>query len=300
MTSRPFVADHVDDVDAAGRVARSVASRFGLDDPTLVRVGTNALFTAGPSTVIRVGRFTAPARAAADLATVLSGAGLRVPIVREAIDDVDAGLSAVVVDRIVPVDRPVDWSQVGDAVRRVHGLERRSIAQVHPLPPCTVYRHWHFTDLFDEIAPDLGDVERRAVAAAVERLSDWPSMAAAAPTVVCHGDVHPGNVLVAGEGTVLLDWDMVCTGPAAWDHAALLTWEQRWGGAPGLYAAFASGYGADLSGDPLATTLAEGRLLAATLMRCRAGRHDATAAAEARRRLRYWVGDPDAPVWHAA
>ena len=70
---------------------------------------------------------------------------------------------------------------------------------------------------------------------------------AVAPQVVCHGDVHPGNVLMSADGPVVIDWDMVCAAPAAWDHSALLTWEERWGGTPGLYASFAAGYGLDIA-----------------------------------------------------
>ena len=40
-------------------------------------------------------------------------------------------------------------------------------------------------------------------------------------------------------------------------------------------------------------------LVAATLMRVRAGMGDADAMVEARRRLRFWAGDPDAPMWRA-
>ena len=163
-----------------------------------------------------------------------------------------------------------------------------------------MFGHWRFVALFDEVAPDLGGPERSALATVVERVSGWGETVAVAPQVVCHGDVHPGNVLMSADGPVVIDWDMVCAAPAAWDHAALLTWEERWGGTPGLYASFAAGYGLDLRDDPLATVLAEGRLLAATLMRCRAGRTDPAAADEARRRLRYWLGDPAAPVWRAA
>ena len=59
--------------------------------------------------------------------------------------------------------------------------------------------------------------------------------------MVCHGDVHPGNVIQSADGPVLLDWDLLCRGPAAWDHAPLMTWTERWGGEPGIYEAFADG-----------------------------------------------------------
>ena len=74
-----------------------------------------------------------------------------------------------------------------------------------------------------------------------------------------------------------------------------MTWTERWGGEPGLYEAFADGYGRSLRGDPVAEALAELRLVAATLMRVRAGRNNPAAADEAERRLRWWRGDRDAP-----
>ena len=74
---------------------------------------------------------------------------------------------------------------------------------------------------------------------------------------------------------------------------------ERWGGAPGLYEAFAAGYGRSMRGDDVAESVAALRLVAATLMRLRAGRHDEAARAEAERRLRWWRGDADAPPWQA-
>jgi len=147
------------------------------------------------------------------------------------------------------------------------------------------------------VGAEIDQVARRQRTEAVER--DLPRLEAerSRAGVICHGDVHPGNVMQSPEGPVLLDWDLVCRGPRAWDHAALMTWSTRWGGQPDLYERFAAGYGASMRGDALAEALAELRLVAATLMRVRAGRTDPIAAAEAGRRLRYWRGDDDAPVW---
>ena len=66
-----------------------------------------------------------------------------------------------------------------------------------------------------------------------------------------------------------------------------------------MYADFAEGYGTSLVGDPLAESLATMRDVVATLMRLRAGRTSPSAAAEAERRLQYWRGDADAPIWTA-
>ena len=153
---------------------------------------------------------------------------------------------------------------------------------------------------FDELLADVG--RRRstprlapASAAAIERHAGW---AAGAERVVCHGDVHPGNVLTTAGGPVLLDWDLLCAGPPGWDHAMLLRLP-RWGWPARWYDEFAAGYGRSLADDPVAVAIAELRLVAATLMRLRAGRADPAAMPEAQRRLAYWRGDPDAPPWTA-
>ena len=150
------------------------------------------------------------------------------------------------------------------------------------------------------MVPDLGAAERSALATAVDRVSTWRETATAAPQVVCHGDVHPGNVVPTAAGPVLLDWDLRCLAPAGWDHAALLTWPTRWNGTAGMYEAFVDGYGMSLRGESAAECLAELRLVVATIMRVKAGRTNAEAAIEAERRLRYWRGDPDAPRWTPA
>jgi Ser/Thr protein kinase RdoA (MazF antagonist) len=116
---------------------------------------------------------------------------------------------------------------------------------------------------------------------------------------MCHGDVHPGNVVQVADGPVLLDWDLLCRAPWGWDHAPLLTLAGAWGGDAAVLPAFEAGYGRSGAGDAFAVAVAELRLVAATLLRLRAGRHDPAARAEAERRLRWWRGDPDAPPWQA-
>ncbi|MFM7252669.1 MAG: phosphotransferase enzyme family protein [Ilumatobacteraceae bacterium] len=278
-------------------LAERLCAEHRLGTPRLVRRGSTAVFEAGDA-VVKVGTLGAWASSSAALARLLGVNGIRVPAVVAAVDDPDSGLSAVALER-VEASGPVDWSAVGDLVARTHRLGIDRFAGVCRLPACGEFSHWHFREMLGGVVDLLDDGEREALSAAVESVAEWADQAAAAPQVVCHGDVHPGNVIASVGVMWLVDWDMICTAPAAWDHAALLTWEQRWGGDRGMYAAFAEGYGADLDGDDLAGTLARGRLLAATLMRVRAGRTDAMAAEEARRRLRYWLGDPDAPPWRA-
>jgi aminoglycoside phosphotransferase (APT) family kinase protein len=118
---------------------------------------------------------------------------------------------------------------------------------------------------------------------------------------LCHGDIHPGNVIVnrSTGRPVLLDWDLLSVAPREWDHAALLTWSSRWGGDATTYPEFALGYESDFSSNDLATALAELRLLSATLMRWRAGLTSEPARAEAENRMKWWRNDPSAPMWQA-
>ena len=195
----------------------------------------------------------------------------------------------------------IDWVAVGAMVALLHALEEHEIDEVsrhHPTPWCGSFPWWDFDALLADVGPSLDPAARAGIDAALGRLGAWPELVT--DRVLCHGDVHPGNVLQTVDGPVLLDWDLLSLGPPAWDHGPLLNWTSRWGGAPGVYERFADGYGRSFRGDPLAEALAELRLVAATLMRVRAGRSDPAAAEEAERRLRYWRSDPDAPPWHAA
>jgi len=79
----------------------------------------------------------------------------------------------------------------------------------------------------------------------------------------------------------------------------MMTWAERWGGSPGDYENLACGYGRSLRGDDSAEAFAELRLVAATLMRVKAGIANESAMPEAQRRLRFWRGESNAPPWQA-
>jgi hypothetical protein len=76
-----------------------------------------------------------------------------------------------------------------------------------------------------------------------------------------------------------------------------MTWAERWGGGARTYTDFARGYGADLRQSPIAQELAKVRLLAPTINMVLNGATDSAKAAEAKLRMRYWLGDPAAPSW---
>ena len=261
-------------------------------------MGMNGIFLAGDGVLLRVGSPTAPPRQAIWLADLLTRHGLRVPTyLRD--EPFVTGSHAVFAIAAVDEYGPVDWRAVGEMVARLHLVDRDEIAGGYPMPFCGDFPWWNFAALLSELGAELDARSRQSIESAIERSLPLLNDQRTVSSVVCHGDVHPGNVIQSEQGPVILDWDLVCRGPSAWDHAPLMTWTQRWGGEAGVYEAFAEGYGRSLRGDPLAEAIAELRLVAATLMRVRAGHGNSAAAAEAESRLRFWRGETDAPQWNA-
>lgn len=275
----------------------AAAREWSLPTPTLHRRGMNALFAAG-SVMLRVGNATAPAHLSHDLVTVLLAHGI--PTVRpiEGLVGSFEGRAVTGWKRLEVTSAPIDWGAVGDAVRRVHELPPSRVPAGYPLPDPTRFPWWDFESLLAELGPELDEAARSGIESAVG--THVPKLAGVASgAVLCHGDVHPGNVLVASSGALLIDWDLLCVAHPAWDHAMLTTYADRWGGPSDTYERFAEGYGRSYRDDELTVAIATLRNVAATLMRIRAGRRQPDARAEAERRLRYWRNDPDAPMWRA-
>ena len=296
MALLPFVIQPPGDANTVLATARQAAHQWSLPEPHLLRIGMNALFAAGDDVVLRIGRPTADPDSAIWLAEHLTGLGIRTPRYARSLPIVIGELTVYGMHREHIVG-PVDWAQVGKMVARLHSIDPASVASRYPTPWCSSFPWWAFDELLADVGEMLDSAARRGIQSAVDRNATWQDRAQSA--VLCHGDVHPGNVLQTANGPMLIDWDLMCLGPAGWDHAPMMTWTERWGGDAGVYQAFADGYGQSMRGDPVAESLADLRLVAATLMRVRAGRHDAAAADEAERRLRWWRGERDAPPWHA-
>lgn len=294
-TVRPFVDRPITDIAAATDLAQHAAATWDLPQPELLRSGMNAIFVADDA-VIRVGAPSAPAATSMKLATALASHDIRVttPLRHDAIS---AGpLAATCWEHIVSTGESIDWTGVGEMVRRVHQLGVADVPDGYPTPRPTDFPWWNFRALLDEVGDLLDRPARDGIETAIDR---WPNWADRTGAVVCHGDVHPGNVVMSVAGPVLIDWDLLCLAPPGWDHAPMMTWAQRWGGDADDYDRLAAGYGADLRGDRAADAFAELRLVAATLMRLKAGRANPAAMPEAQRRLAYWRGESDAPAWQA-
>ena len=285
------------DVAALTAAVEQAARQWGLPAPELIRVGANGVFAAG-GVILRVSRATAPMGTALVLAERLAAAGIRVARPARA-DwlDLPGGLTVTAWERIdFDPDGEIDWERIGAMIAAVHDFDPAGVD--HPLPFCGDFPWWDFEAMLIDAADHAEAEGLEVLRVAIARDAWWYDQARSGRLVVCHGDVHPGNVLVAADGPVLIDWDLLCLGPPEWDHAALATWTDRWGGEPGVYEAFAAGYGHAIDSDML-NAIAELRLAAATLMRVKRGRLDPIHRAEARRRMQYWRGDRKAPMWRA-
>jgi len=278
-----------------GPVAREAARRWGLPEPEHLRTAISSLWAAGDDVVLRVAPLLFGAAAEESWMAAMSRLDVRVPRLLRAIERID-GHDVAAIERIHPSGE-VDWAEVGAMVRRVHSIDP---ADVPGLQWCGGLGHWQVDQLLGEVRPLIDDAALRGLDATLARWVGWRERMRE-HLVVCHGDVHPGNVMPSPTGPVLIDWDLRCLGPAGWDHGPMMRWGERWapswGGRPGSYDDFARGYGQSLRGEWMAEAIGDLRLVIATLMRVRAGRTDAAAAEEAERRLRWWRGDADAPLW---
>ncbi len=292
-----YVDRRVVDLDGAARAAAVAADEFGVETPALMRAGMNAIFRCG-DVVLRVATPNAPARVSLELARTLGAAGRAVPLPwsNEVIDT--DGFAVTAWPFVSSTSTPTDWRAVGTLVARVHQLAPGDLPAGLPTPSPLEFPWWDHETLLADVAALLDEPARDGLSAAIDRNAHWRG-AVEADTVVCHGDVHPGNVITSQHGPVLVDWDLLCLAPAGWDHAPMMTGAQRGGGTRGVYRDMASGAGGPGRGDPAAEAFAELRLASATLMRLRVARAAPGAMDEAQRRLAFWRGDPDAPMWSA-
>lgn len=297
MHRRPFVDRRVVDLEASGRAAVDTADEWGLPPPTLLRQGMNAIYVCG-DVILRVGRASAPARASHGLAAMLSSRGIPCVAAVDGLATDRDGFAVSAWERIADSDVPIDWRAVGAAVASVHLIPASDIPGEYPLPSPTSFPWWDFESLVGEVGGHIDAPAMAGLQRTIDTHAAWRD-SIDRDAVVCHGDVHPGNVLMTGDGPVLIDWDLLCRAPAGWDHAMLTTYAERWGGHPDVYEAFADGYGASLADDEFTRSIGSLRNVAATLMRVRAGITDHAARAEAERRLQFWRGDPGAPTWQA-
>jgi aminoglycoside phosphotransferase (APT) family kinase protein len=111
------------------------------------------------------------------------------------------------------------------ALRQIPGLLAAPMAKLHALDPQPVR---------DQLGPSSGvavtmpewlaalreaaaGYQRADLAAAAQWLADHPRPPA--PEVICHGDLHPFNLLIDGDKVTVLDWSTALLAPRAYDVA---------------------------------------------------------------------------------
>lgn len=298
-TGLPLVHRPVGDLAQAVLAARIALETWGLDvEPKLLRLSMNATFRCGEF-VLRVGHPTC-ANAPRRLAEALSDAGLRVPEVAD-LDPVTVGdLTTVAYRHVASASPTIDWVEVGRMIRQLHDRVRpEQLSAEVPIADPRCFPWWRFGEVLSSIqdSPLMTRPATDALTAEIRRSERWWDLLGRDP-VICHGDLHPGNVIQSTDGPVLLDWDLLSFASRSWDHGPLLG--QAIGPWPlerSAYDCFAIGYGEDLSNDADARTFARLRDLAATLMRVRAAMVDTAQAAEAELRVAYWVDGTSQRPW---
>lgn len=161
---------------------------------------TSNVFEFGRGSVIKVLRAGVPGTWAATEAAITAAVhshGLPTPAVR-GLEVVD-GRESVVFERI---DGPTMWQQVRDDGRRV-SLAAAELAEIQSLihragaPTClrkVEERVGQKIDTVGVLSPRERDEARQIVGSLPQG------------SAICHGDLHPGNVLMSDRGPIVIDW----------------------------------------------------------------------------------------------
>lgn len=234
------------DTDIAGRligVLRNAAGTPGLEyarRPELMRGGFWAqLFSfslANPPAgwpaelVARLMPDPGSARKETIVQRAVAAAGFPTPAVRAAGGpDSDLGQAFLVMDRAAggPALSGLDGGLTPAAVprlrRQIPELLATSMARLHALDPDLVRGELEqlrgvsvtVPDQLGALARFAAEFERPDLVRAARWLTDHPP--APSPDVICHGDMHPFNLLADGDRVTVLDWSTALLAPRAHD-----------------------------------------------------------------------------------
>ena len=236
------------DTDIAGRligVLRSTAGTPGLEyarGPEPLRGGFWAellsFSLANPpdgwpaELVARLMPDAAVARKETIVQRAVAAAGFPTPLVRAA-DGPDGGLGRafMVMDRaaggsaLSGLDGGLNPAELPGLLRQIPDLLATSMARLHALDPGLVrgeleqVREAPVTvpGLLGALARFAGEFGRPDLADAARWLTDHPPRPA--PDVICHGDLHPFNLLADRDRVTVLDWSNALLAPRAHDVA---------------------------------------------------------------------------------
>jgi aminoglycoside phosphotransferase (APT) family kinase protein len=164
--------------------------------------------------------------------SAVAAAGFPTPLVRASGGpDCGLGRAFMVMDRaaggpaLSGLDGGLTPAGVLRLLRRVPGLLAGSMARLHALDPDLVRGELErvpgvmvsVTDLLTTLARFAAEFGRPDLIGAARWLTEHPP--APAPDVICHGDLHPFNLLADGDRVTLLDWSTALLAPRAYDVA---------------------------------------------------------------------------------
>lgn len=161
----------------------------------------------------------------------VAAAGFPTPVVRASGRDSGLGPAFMVMDRAAGA--PVLSGLTGGgafasaltAMREIPGLLAGTMADLHALDPAPVRDQLASScdipvtvpGMLDAVRKMARDYGRADLAAAAQWLISSPLPPA--PEVICHGDLHPFNLLVDGADRCLLDWTTALLAPRVYDVA---------------------------------------------------------------------------------
>jgi aminoglycoside phosphotransferase (APT) family kinase protein len=178
----------------------------------IARGNTSDIWPWTPRTVVKVLHRGIPrhwASIEADIIWRVHAAGLPVPNV-DGIIEVD-GRPGIVLERI---EGETMWERMKAAPDEVPRL-------VDVLVDLQTQLHRTTIEGLPDLARRLGSKIDEAVQLPASDRSRAQSLLAGLPggTALCHGDIHPANIMLADRGTVILDWFDAATGHAVADMA---------------------------------------------------------------------------------
>ena len=182
-------------------------------DDLIARGNTSDVWRWSPTTVVKVLRPEIPADWAwleADITRAVYEAGLPAPAT-EGVVEVE-GRPGVVLER---VDGASMWNQMKATPRRLPGLIEELVdlqVRIHAagpidgLPDLVTRLHGKIDEAEQLPEPERGEAH--------DLLATLP-----AGTALCHGDMHPANILMSARGWIVVDWFDAAVGYALADLA---------------------------------------------------------------------------------
>ncbi len=290
----------------AAVVVSDALQRLGLRNPPLklLRHGENITFlAAGIGVIARLARPYADPGAVATEVTCATYLKQR---------DFPAGRLLESVDQ--PIATPLGlltlWHRVSGRVGgdSDHEALGRLLRELHQLEPPPWLRPW---DPLRKIAPRLREIRRQNVVPVedvdfLEQL--YGSLATEVTEVIdgssdpriCHGDAHPGNVIVQPNGeAVLIDWEDCSTAPWEWDISEVLMAVSRFGLDQVEYSKFKEAYQQDIAASRRANVVLRLRELTATSWLLQNAAASPAVLHEGRLRISTMSNSSDHRTWSA-